>query len=278
MGSLDNGTGTGGSDGVTGTGKSDGGTGMSWSLGLGVETGGSPVQVQSELSSGGTVQPGVSHSPANTYVVWSPDVIASIPPRQSSIVCCVTDPELPLDLSQQPRESPRVLMGSAARWQADSKMRKDHSGNIPIKPSQAWPKIMSSVLDIQQDSLPLMQDYRPLQNDPAFFFLGAPSHVPGFQARQLAHIQERAWNSQSYLGVRHVPRGVQAIKRDEKAILPDGTIYFCSATWDEGASPPSTSFSQCHQARGWKIDRVMRNAARDWRKKTPLNMFVMLFY
>ena len=170
MGRLDNGTGTGGSDGVTGTSKSDGGTGMSRSLGLGVKTGGSPVQVQSDVSSSSTVQPGVSHSPANTYVSWSPDVIASIPPRQSSIVCCVTDPELPLDLSQQPRESPRVLMGSAARWQEDQ-MRKDHSGDIPIKPSQAWPKIMSSVMDIQQDSLPLMQDYRPLQNDPAFFSL-----------------------------------------------------------------------------------------------------------
>ena len=258
------GTGMGIIDDGTGTGRSDGGTGMSRSLGLGVETGGCPVPVESEVSRGSTVQPGVSHSPVNDYVVWSPDVIASIPPRQSSIVCCVTDPELPLDLSQQPRESPRVLVGSAARWQEDSKIRKDRSGDIPTKPTQAWPKIMSSVMDIQHDNLPLTQDYRPLQNDPAFFFLGAPSHyVPGFQARQLAHIRERARNSQSYLGVRHVPHGVQAIKREEKAILPDGTIYFCAATWDEGASPPSTSFSQCHQARGWKIDRAMRNAARD---------------
>ena len=172
----------------TGTGRSDGGTGMSRSLGLGVETGGCPVPVESEVSRGSTGSARVSHSPVNDYVVWSPDVIASIPPRQSSIVCCVTDPGLPLDLSQQPRESPRVLVGSAARWQEDSKIRKDRSGDIPTKPTQAWPKIMSSVMDIQHDNLPLTQDYRPLQNDPAFFFLGAPSHyVPAFQARQLPH-------------------------------------------------------------------------------------------
>ena len=176
MGILDNGTGIGSSDGVTGTGKSDGGTGMSRSLGLDVETGGSPVQVQLEVSSSSTLQPGVSHSPANDYVVWSPDVIASIPPRQSSIVCCVIDPELPLDLSQQPRESPLILVGSPARWQEDSKIRKGRSGDIPTKLSQAWPKIMSSVMDIQHDNLALTQDYRPLQNDPGFFFLGAPSH------------------------------------------------------------------------------------------------------
>ena len=117
-----------------------------------------------------------------------PDVISSIPPCQYSIVCCVTDPELPFDLSQQPRESPRVLTGSAARWQEDSKMRKDRSGDIPIKPSQAWPKII-----------------RPFQNDPVFFILGAPSnYVPGFQARQLDHIRERKTEDSTEYWVHYV--------------------------------------------------------------------------
>ena len=134
-----------------------------------------------------------------------PDVISSIPPCQYSIVCCVTDPELPFDLSQQPKESPRVLMGSAARWQEDSKMRKDRSGDIPIKPSQAWPKIMSSVMDIQQGNLPLSQDYRPFQNDPVFFILGAPSnYVPGFQARQMDHIRERKTEDSTEYWVHYV--------------------------------------------------------------------------
>ena len=156
-------------------------------------------------------------------------------------------------------------------------MRKDHNGDIPIKPSQARPKILSSVMDIQQDNLPLSQDYRPLQNDPPFF-LGAQSHyVSGFQAHQLANIRERARSSKCYLGVRHVPNGVQAIKREEKAFLSDGTIYFCSATCDENTSSPLHLFHNATRLWGGRLIRPCGMLLRGTGgKKTPLKIeFVM---
>ena len=50
MGRSDGWTGTGGSDGVSGTGQSDGEAGVGGSVGMGVETWGAPVQLQSEDS------------------------------------------------------------------------------------------------------------------------------------------------------------------------------------------------------------------------------------
>ena len=54
MGRSD-GTGTGGSDGVSETGQSDGDAGVSGSVGMGVETRGSPVQLQLEDSTGQSI-------------------------------------------------------------------------------------------------------------------------------------------------------------------------------------------------------------------------------
>ena len=54
---------------------------------------------------------------------------------------------------------------------------------------------------------------------------------------------------------------------EEKPILPDGMIYFCSALWVESVLPLSTSLLQRHQVYRWKVDQAIRNmAAGDWEK------------
>ena len=53
--------------------------------------------------------------------------------------------------------------------------------------------------------------------------------------------RERARHGHSYLGVQHTPVGVHSIRRKERAILPDGTIYECQSTWIED---PRRSFLQ----------------------------------
>ena len=132
------------------------------------------------------------------------------------------------------------------------------SMDVPTTPEEAWSKLAAAVCQVDHESLKMPpQDFRSLQNDPALFFLGAPSHyLPGFQARQLERIRERARRGQAYLGVRHAPAGVHSIRREERAILPDGTIYECQATRIEDPAP-RTRLSTRTQAFGRHIDRDM---------------------
>ena len=130
--------------------------------------------------------------------------------------------------------------------------------DIPATPEEACPKLAAAVCQVDHVSLKMPpQDFRSLQNDPALFFLGAPSYyLLGFQARQLERIRERARCAQAYLGVRHAPAGVHSIRREERAILPDGTIYECQATLIEDPAP-RTRLSTRTQAFGRHIDRDM---------------------
>ena len=81
-------------------------------------------------------------------------------------------------------------------------------------------------------------------NDPALFFLGAPSTFrPKFQGRQLARIRDAARRFGRYMGVRHFPVGVLSLRREEMAILPDGIVYKLSATWTEEASKTAPPYS-----------------------------------
>ena len=154
-------------------------------------------------------------------------------------------------------ESPadHELLGSADRWSEDQKEREARAAWIPERPTEAWPLLMAKVGQVNHTALPDHRNFRPLYLDPAFFFLGAPSHLAeDFQARQLSRIRQEAQAAPGYWGVRHLPAGVQAVRREEKAILPDGTIYMSSTTWVEKPEERQSQ-SQQHQARGWRIDR-----------------------
>ena len=198
--------------------------------------------------------------PVPGVIIWSPDTLGSPPPRRSSVLPLLETAEYPLDLSTRKKpsgkSSSQVLTGSSNRWQKTKHQGEDMSMDVPTTPEEAWPKLAAAVCQVESLKMP-PQDFRSLQNDPALFFLGAPSHyLPGFQARQLERIRERARRGQAYLGVRHAPAGVHSIRREERAILPDGTIYECQATWIE--DPASrTRLSTRTQAFGRHIDRDM---------------------
>ena len=209
-------------------------------------------------------------APVPNVVVWSPDDFDTPPPRSSAILVLPDTTECPLDLSVHPEKTHasttvgRVLVGKTDRWEANRHPGKDCSSAIPISPSVAWPKLAAAISPVNYDNLKKSpHEFRSLQNDPALFFLGAPSHyLADFQARQLAHIRERARHGHSYLGVRHTPLGVHSIRREERAILPDGTIYECQSTWIEDPRP-RTKLSTRTQARGSRIDRDMARASSD---------------
>ena len=200
--------------------------------------------------------------PVPGVIIWSPDTLGSPPPRRSSVLPLLETAEYPLDLSTRKKpsgkSSSQVLTGSSNRWQQTRHQGEDMSMDVPTTPEEAWPKLAAAVCQVDHESLKMPpQDFRSLQNDPALFFLGAPSHyLPGFQARQLERIRERARRGQAYLGVRHAPAGVHSIWREERAILPDGTIYECQATWIEDPAP-RTRLSTRTQAFGRHIDRDM---------------------
>ena len=209
-------------------------------------------------------------APVPNVVVWSPNDFDTPPPRSSAILVILDKTECPLDLSVHPEKSHasttvgRVLVGKTARWEANRHPGNDCSSDIPISPSVAWPKLAAVISPVNYDNLKKSpHEFRSLQNEPALFFLGAPSHyLADFQARQLAHIRERARHGHSCLGVRHTPLGVHSIRREERAILPDGTIYECHSTWIEDPRP-RTKLSTRTQARGSRIDRDMARASSD---------------
>ena len=209
-------------------------------------------------------------APVPNVVVWSPDDFDTPPPRSSAILVLSDTTECRLDLSVHPEKTHasttvgRVLVGKTDRWEANRHPGKDCSSAIPISPSVAWSKLAAAISPVNYDNLKKSpHEFRSLQNDPALFFLGAPSHyLADFQARQLAHIRERASHGHSYLGVRHTPVGVHSIRREERAILPDGTIYECQSTWIEDPRP-RTKLSTRTQARGSRIDCDMARASSD---------------
>ena len=191
-------------------------------------------------------------------------------PRSFAILVLLDTTECPLDLSVHPEKTHasttvgRVLVGKTARWEAYRHPGDDCSSAIPISPSIAWPKLAAAISPVHYDNLKKSpHEFRSLQNDPALFFLGAPSHyLADFQARQLADIRERARHGHSYLGVRHTPVGVHSIRCKEKAILPDGTIYECQSTWIEDPRP-KTKLCTRTQARGSHIDRDIARVSSD---------------
>ena len=201
-------------------------------------------------------------APVPNVVVRSPDNFDTPPPRSSAILVLPDTTECPLDLSVNPEKTHasttvgRVLVGKTARWEANRHPGEDCSSAMPSSPSIAWPTLAAAISPVNYDNLKKSQhEFRSLQNDPALFFLGAPSHyLADFQARQLAHIRERARHGHSYLGVWHTPVGVHSIRREEKAILPDGTIYECQSPWIEDPRP-KMKLSTRTQARGSHIDR-----------------------
>ena len=73
---------------------------------------------------------------------------------------------------------------------------------------------------------------------------------------------ERARHRHSYLGILHTPVGVHSIRCEERAILPDGTIYECQSTWNEDPRPRK-KLSTRTQARRSRIDRDMARASSD---------------
>ena len=87
--------------------------------------------------------------------------------------------------------------------------------------------------------------FRKWQGNPALFFLGAPSEfAPTMQGQILRRLRAEAKLTQNYRGVRHHRLGVYAVKRQERAILPDGTIYEMSSTWVE--EPAATVRKSTH--------------------------------
>ena len=87
-------------------------------------------------------------------------------------------------------------------------------------------------------------DYSRLLFDPRFFFVGAPSSVmKDVPANLLRSIRSTACQSLSR-SVRHLPVGVRGIQRQEKAILPDGTVYEISTTWTYHAESASSTVTQ----------------------------------
>ena len=209
-------------------------------------------------------------APVPNVVVWSPDDFDTPPPRSSAILVVPDTTECPLDLSVHSEKTHasttvgRVLAGKTARWEANRHPGKDCSSAIPISPSIAWPKLAAAISPVNYDNPKKSpHEFRSLQNDPTLFFLGALSHyLADFQARQLSHIWERARHGHLYLGVRHTPVGVHSIRCEERAILPDGTIYECQSTWIEDPRP-RTKLSTRTQVRISHIDRDMARASSD---------------
>ena len=74
--------------------------------------------------------------------------------------------------------------------------------------------------------------------------------------------RERARHGHSYLGARHTQVGVHSIPCEERAILPDGTIYECQSTWIEDPSP-KMKLSTRTQARGSHIDGDIARVSSD---------------
>lgn len=108
------------------------------------------------------------------------------------------------------------------------------------EPSKMWPQIVSAIHGVRfeaEDSQGKLQHH----NDPALFFLGAPSSfAPTQQAQQLAAIRREAILTGEYLGVRHIPLNVMCIRKMETARLPDGTVYSMSSTWTMEPEPRTT--------------------------------------
>lgn len=77
-------------------------------------------------------------------------------------------------------------------------------------------------------------------------FLGAPSTFANSRIAELMkEIRKEAVSSETYTGS-VLPYGYNAVKKDEKVILPDGTIYILSSTWvpDPRISSLETSETQ----------------------------------
>ena len=74
--------------------------------------------------------------------------------------------------------------------------------------------------------------------------------------------RERARHGHSYLGVQHTQVGVHYIPREERAILPDGTISECESTWIEDLRH-KTKLSTRTEARGSQIDRDIARVSSD---------------
>ena len=98
---------------------------------------------------------------------------------------------------------------------------------------------------------------------PRPIFLGSAQPLPGwFPGTATCSYFGEGQHGHSYLGIRHTPVGVHSIRREDRAILPDGTIYECQSTWIEDPRP-RTKLSTRTQARGSRIDRDMARASSD---------------
>ena len=189
----------------------------------------------------GTLEMENAASPLPHKVVVSRETLeySAQPPR----------PKLPVSSNgAEVQAGRRIVIISKKRPSSDSAaldLSQKRKKDLPEEPQQAWESLMRSITTIRYE--PRHPDgFIIHQNNPALFFLGAPSQFyPNFQARQLSHIRELARRTGQYLGVRHVPAGLSSVRREEMAILPDGTIYKMGATWTENVKDlPVTSRSK----------------------------------
>ena len=189
----------------------------------------------------GTLEMENAASPLPHKVVVSRETLeySAQPPR----------PQLPVSSNgAEVQAGRRIVIISKKRPSSDSAaldLSQKRKKDLPEEPQQAWESLMRSITTIRYE--PRHPDgFIIHQNNPALFFLGAPSQFyPNFQARQLSHIRELARRTGQYLGVRHVPAGLSSVRREEMAILPDGTIYKMGATWTENVKDlPVTSRSK----------------------------------
>ena len=98
---------------------------------------------------------------------------------------------------------------------------------------RTWSDMMRPVTNVTFEA-PDQDGYQRWQGNPALFFLGAPSEfAPHAQGRILQRLRHRAKLRQGYQGIRHRDLGIYMIRRDERAVLPNGTTYELSATWVE---------------------------------------------
>ena len=145
--------------------------------------------------------------------------------RPSASAPVVANAELPHT------ETMRSRQPSSARKVPVRRVRVQNRTDFDVP--RTWSDMMRPVTNVTFEA-PDRDGYRRWQGNPALFFLGAPSEfAPHAQGRILQRLRHRAKLCQGYQGIRHRDLGIYMIRRDERAVLPNGTTYELSATWVE---------------------------------------------
>ena len=194
-----------------------------------------------------------------TVKISTPATLPPVPSGPATVVAHPV-PSLLMTAPSRPSSTPSPSVSSSQRPPATSR-RPPHRQTVEdggeeedvlprgCTPSEAWRTLLRPETRVTFEP-PDEQGFRRWQGHPALFFLGAPSEfAPTMQARMLARIRQRARMAQGYRGVRHQQIGVNQVKREEMAVLPDGTIYRMSSTWVEDAEA-TVSHSRSTQADG----------------------------